>query len=122
MGGTGTRSAWLLVAALVITSPWVDGANADPSEACRNLALQFGSQPSGLDMESLAALSTCVTQEIQARAASPGATTSSGPQSTDSTARGASVSQTQGTWGTWPTTPAWKDQEIESKPWDRWDK
>lgn len=73
-------------------------------------------------MQSLAALSTCVTGEIQVRAASPGQAPAAGPQTDDSSSGGQSSPQTEGTWGTWPTTPAWKDQAIESKPWDSWDK
>jgi hypothetical protein len=97
-------------------------AVADPSADCRNLASWFGSRPETLDVQSLAALSTCVTREIQVRAASPGAVPSADPQTTDSSSGGQSSSQTEGTWGTWPTTPAWKDQAIESKPWDSWGK
>jgi hypothetical protein len=47
-------------------------AAADPSADYRNLASWFGSRPETLDVQSLAELSTCVTGEIQVRAASPG--------------------------------------------------
>ena len=97
-------------------------AAADPSADCRNLASWFGSRPETLDLQSLAALSTCVTGEIQVRAASPGQGPTADPQTNVSSSGGQSSPQTEGTWGTWPTTPAWKDQAIDSKPWDSWGK
>jgi hypothetical protein len=39
-------------------------AAADPSADCRKLASWFGSRPETLDVQPLAALSTCVTGEI----------------------------------------------------------
>ena len=94
-------------------------AVADPSADCRNLALSFGSTPATLDMQSLAALSTCVTEEIQARAASPGATPPSDPQSGDPSPGGQSSEQDAGAW---PAPAPWKDKSIETKPWDSYDK
>ena len=63
-------------------------AAADPSADCRNLASWFGSRPETLDVQSLAALSTCVTGEIQLRAASPGPAPAAGPQTDDSSSGG----------------------------------
>lgn len=122
MNAKGKRSAWLLAAAFVLIDLGAGGVCADPSEPCRNLAIRFGSQPSTLDTGSLAALSTCVTDEIQVRAASASPVAPSGPQRSDSTSEGQPAPQADGTWGTWPTTPAWKDQEIQSTPWDGYDK
>ncbi len=116
------RSGRYLLAALAMAGFGAVEARADPSTDCRNLALWFGSQPARLDMQSLAMLSTCVTEEIQARAASPGPASSSSPPSNDATSGGQSAPQTGGTSETWPTSPAWKDQRMESKPWDSWNK
>jgi len=118
MNANGKRSAWLLGAALVLIGLGAGGANADPSEACRNLALQFGSQPSTLDTGSLAALSSCVTEEIQARAAAP-PPPASNPQGVGQTPAGQVSGQDDGTW---PAPPVWRDNSIDSRPWDRYDK
>jgi hypothetical protein len=92
---------------------------ADPSTDCRNLGLVFGARPATLDMQSLAALSTCVTDAIQTRAASPPATPSSDPQDGDQSSGGQTSAQDDGGWS---TPPAWKDKSSESKPWDSYDK
>jgi hypothetical protein len=47
-------------------------AVAEPSEACRDLAVRFATAPGQMDLKALATLGTCLTSEISERVGAPG--------------------------------------------------
>lgn len=127
--GIGIRlGAGAIVLLLWLTLWGVRGAEAEPSEACRNLAARFAVAPEQLDLKALATLGTCLTTEIGERV---GATGPSGtpqeetptPPAPQGRASPPPASQ-QGTtppqarqYGEWPLPAPWMENWPSPNPW-----
>ncbi len=88
-------------------------ATADPSQYCRDLAVQFGTAPAQLDANSLANLGTCVMGEIKVRAGSP---SESAPSAQQPDSSGTSPVDQPG-WGQWSSPPSWSNSQGKTKSW-----
>lgn len=120
----GSRHGWVC-ACVLVTGLWLavfeaGVATADPSPACRNLAMWFGTRPAELDTNSLTALGTCVMEEIQARAASQEPTPPPEAQGDSPPSQGPPPEETG--WGPWAAPPPWSDDQSKPTPWDSYDK
>jgi hypothetical protein len=92
---------------------WTVGvAEADPPQYCRVLAMQFGTDPTQMDANALAALGTCVMAEIKERSSAPSQTAPSEQQQSPE-----SSPIDQPGWGQWSTPPPWSDSSADPKPW-----
>jgi hypothetical protein len=109
---------------ILCLGPWRIGlAEAEPSDACRDLANRFSEASEELDLNSLASLIICVTAEIQERA--PVASNSPQPVPPQEAAppppapaEQVSPPQRQD-WGAWPSPAPWAVYPPQSSPWDR---
>jgi hypothetical protein len=94
---------------------WTIGiAEADPPQYCRDLAMQFGTDPTQLDANALAALGTCVMAEIKERSDAPSQTAPSEQQQESP----GNTPIDQPGWGQWSTPPPWSDSWAKPQPWE----
>ena len=106
----------------------VRAAEAEPSEACRDLAVRFATAPEQMDLRALATLGTCLTNEIGERvgipgspAASPGGTpTPPAPQGGVPPPPASSqenLSPQVRRYGDWPSPTPWMESWPAPNPW-----
>ena len=113
---------------LWVTLLAVRGADAEPSESCRNLAARFAAGPEQLDLKALATLGTCLATEIVERvgAAEPSpapggeAPAQQSPQAEASpppaSREGSSPPQAR-RYGDWPLPAPWTENWPSPNPW-----
>ncbi len=87
-------------------------AEADPPQNCRDLAMQFGTDPTQLDANSLASLGECVMAEIKGRS---DATSQSAPSEQQQSPENSPIDRPG--WGQWSTPPSWSDSSANPQPW-----
>jgi hypothetical protein len=108
--------------ALCLASWGADPAQADPSDACRDLATRFANAAGQLGLGPLTALITCVTTEIQARADDTGSAPPLTPQQ-DAPPPPAPDPQTSTPptreWGEWPLRAPWTFLPPGTSSWGR---
>ena len=127
--GIGIRlSASAIVFLLWLTLWGVRVAEAEPSEACRDLAARFAAAPGQLDLKALATLGTCLTTEIAERVGVTGPSapppeqtpTLPAPQGGVSpppaSQEGASPPQAR-QYGAWPLPAPWVESWPSPNPW-----
>jgi hypothetical protein len=111
---------------LCLASWGADPAQADPSDACRDLAARFANSAGQLGLGPLAALIACVTAEIQERAEEAGTAPPLAPHQDVSPSPAlppapepqAATSPTR-EWGSWPLRAPWAFSPPETSPWDK---
>ena len=106
------RTAFCLGMSLAWIGWTASVAGNEPSQICRDLALQFGTAPAQMDAKALAALRNCKVDEIQERSG-PSQPTQAPPQSDSSESELAG----QSGWGQWPSPAEWNDDQGKSRPW-----
>lgn len=131
MGITMRLSAGAIVLLLWLTLWGVRGADAEPSEACRDLAARFAAAPEQLDLKALATLGSCLTTEIGERVGAAGTSaapaapreetpTPPAPQGGASppptSQQGASPPQAR-QYGQWPLPAPWTESWPSPNPW-----
>ncbi len=116
LGLTDTKGAhmpsWRCLAGLAAMLAFVLGAEtarSQPPQYCRDLAIQFGTEPVQMDGNALAALGGCVMSEIQQR--------SNGPQPAQPSDYSQPITSPQQGWGQWPQSAPWTDQEGQPQGW-----
>ena len=127
--GTRVRlGAGAIVFLLWLTLWGVREAEAEPSEACRDLAARFAAAPGQLDLKALATLGTCLTTEIAERvgAAEPSTgpreqtpappTPPGGASPPPASQEGASPPQVR-QYGQWPLPAPWTESWPSPNPW-----
>ncbi|MCX5734414.1 MAG: hypothetical protein NTW68_08830 [candidate division NC10 bacterium] len=119
---TGTRiRISLAFAALWLTAWGADPAHANPSDACRDLAVRFANSADQIGLGPLASLIACVTAEIQDRAGDTESTPPSSPrQDTSPPPAPEPQAATPPTreWGSWPLRAPWTFSPSETSSWD----
>jgi hypothetical protein len=88
-------------------------AGADTPQYCRDLAVQFGTDPAQLDANALAALGTCVMSAIQERSSTP---SQSAPSEQPQGAAAESPVDNPG-WGQWSSPAPWSDDKAKTQSW-----
>ena len=101
----GMSLAWIAYTAAAV--------RADPSQDCRDLAMQFGTSPAQLEANSLARLGACVMAEIKERSSAPSQSPPDAQQPDPS--RGSPIDQPG--WGQWSSPAPWSDDRAKSQPW-----
>ncbi len=102
------RRLAVLIVILAFTLGGAEIANSETPQYCRDLAIQFGSDPAQMDGNALAALGGCVMNEMQQRSgAAPPA------QPLDSYQPPAQQTR----WGQWPQSAPWSDEGAKSQAW-----
>ena len=127
----GVRVGACTILLLLWLTLWgVSGAEAEPSEACRDLAARFAAAPEQLDLKALATLGTCLTAEIGERVGVTGpSATSPAPQGetppppapqggTTPPASQQGISPPQARqYGQWPLPAPWMESWPSPNPW-----
>jgi hypothetical protein len=102
---------------LAILLAWRAGtagvAWADPLPSCRDLALQFGTAPTQMDADALAALGMCVMNAIRERS---GPSSESAPSAQPQGAAEETPVDSPG-WGQWPSSAPWSDSRAKIQSW-----
>jgi hypothetical protein len=127
--GIGIRLGAGAIVLVLWVMPWgVRGAEAEPSESCRNLAARFAAAPEQLDLKALATLGTCLTTEIGERVGATGPSaapreetpTPPAPQEEPSpppaSREGTSPPQAR-QYGDWPPRTPWMEHWPSPNPW-----
>jgi hypothetical protein len=87
-------------------------AGSEPTQDCRDLALQFGTAHAQMDADAVTALRNCELDESQER---------SGPSQPAQAPPHFDASETapagRSGWGQWPSPPRWNDDQGKSQPW-----
>jgi hypothetical protein len=108
----------------------VPGAEAEPPEACRDLAARFAAAPEQLDLKALATLGTCLTNEIGERVGVTGPPVAPAPPQgetppplappggTSPPASQPEISPPQARqYGQWPLPAPWTESWPSPNPW-----
>ncbi len=101
------RRLAVLIVVPAFTLGGADIANSETPQYCRDLAIQFGSDPAQMDGNALAALGGCVMNEMQQRSGAAPAAQPSDYQ----------PPPPQQGWGQWPQAAPWADEGAKSQSW-----
>jgi hypothetical protein len=122
MGRVARLGICSAVVILCLGSWGVGLADAEPSDACRDLANRFSEASEDLDLISLTSLITCVTTEIQERLPVANSTPQPVPQEAvpppPAPAQQTLLPSRQD-WGAWPSPAPWSVSPPQSSPWDK---
>ena len=102
------RGIQVLGAILAFILAGAEAANSEPTQDCRDLAIQFGSDPAQMDGNALAALGGCVMNEMQQR---------SGAETPAQAPDYYQPPPPQQGWGQWPHAAPWSDQGAKTQGW-----
>jgi len=118
-----------VIAFLLWLTPWgVREVEAEPPEACRDLAARFAVGPEQLDLKALATLGICLTTEIAERLGATGASAApreqtpapplpqEGAPPPPVPQEGASPPQAR-QYGQWPLPAPWTESWPSPNPW-----
>lgn len=129
MMGIAIRLAACATVLLLWLTPWgVRGAEAEPSESCRNLAARFAVAPEQLDLKELATLGSCLTTEIGERVWATGPSAApreetrvppapQGEASPPPASREGTSPPPARQYGDWPPSAPWSEHWPSPNPW-----
>lgn len=108
----GMRDGVLWIGMSFALAAWTVGAaEAELTQYCRDLAMQFGTDPTQLDANSLASLGECVMAEIKGRSDAP---SQSAPSEQQQSPENSPIDRPG--WGQWSTPPPWSDSSANPQP------
>ena len=110
-----------VLAILFLVSWGAEPAQADTSDACRDLAARFATSAGQLGLGPLASLIACVTTEIQGRAGDAEGAPPPAPQQDTSpppAPEQQAVTPPTREWGEWPLRAPWTFLPPETSSWN----